>query len=105
VATKGRVKMFASGLIYVDDVDVEAILVSTSKKAMIINELRHRAINYDEAIVNGKSYDYPLITAEAREMVDALIDRSSLTRYEKYIFKLHNKKWNFYKKSSINSGK
>ncbi len=96
--------MFVSGLRYVDGVNVEAILFSNPKKAVVINELRHKAINYDEAIANGKSYDYPLITAEAREMVDELIDRSSLTQYEKYIFKLHNKKWDFYKKSSINSG-
>ncbi len=96
--------MFVSGLRYVDGVNVDAILFSTPKKAVVINELRHKAINYDEAIANGKAYDYPLITEEARRMVDELIDRSSLTKYEKYIFKLHNKKWNFYKKSSINSG-
>jgi hypothetical protein len=96
--------MFESGLRYIEGVNVEAILFSTPKKALVINELRHKAINYDEAIASGKSHDYPLITAEAREMVDQLIEESSLTKYEKYIFKLHNKKWNFYKKSSINSG-
>lgn len=96
--------MFESGLKYVEDVNIEAILFSTPKKAVVINELRHKAINYDEAIVLAKSYDYPLITAEAREMVDKLIDQSSLTKYEKYIFKLHNKKWSFYKKSAINTG-
>jgi hypothetical protein len=96
--------MFESGLKYIEGVNIDAMLFSNSKKAVIINELRHRAINYDEAIAKGMQYDYPLITEEAREMVDKIIDSSSLTKYEKYIFKLHNKKWNFYKKSSINSG-
>ena len=95
--------MFESGLRYVDDINIDAILFSTPKKAVVINELRHKAINYDEAISNAKSYDYPLVAEEARGMVDKLIDGSGLTKYEKYIFKLHNKKWNFYKKSSINS--
>ncbi len=96
--------MFVSGLQYVDGLNIEKILFSNPRKAMVINELRHKAINYDEAIANGKSHDYPLITEEAREMVDRLIDTSNLTKYEKYIFKLHNKKWNFYKRSSISSG-
>lgn len=96
--------MFESGLRYVDGINVDAILFSTPKKAVVINELRHKAINYDEAIAKGKSYDYPLITEEARCMVDELIEGSGLTKYEKYIFKLHNRKWNFYKKSAINSG-
>ena len=96
--------MFVSGLRYVGGINVDAIIFSTPKKAVVINELRHKAINYDEAIAQGKSYDYPLITEDARDMVDRLIDGSSLTKYEKYLFKLHNKKWNFYKKSSINSG-
>jgi hypothetical protein len=95
--------MFVSGLRYVEGVNVEAILFSNPKKAIVVNELRHKAINYDEAIAQGKSHDYPLITEDAREMVDRLIDSSSLTKYEKYLFKLHNKKWNFYKRSSINS--
>ena len=95
--------MFVSGLKFIEGVNVEKILFSTPKKSVAINELRHNGINYDEAIANGKSYDYPLITEEAREMVDDLINRSSLTKYEKYLFKLHNKKWNFYKKSSINA--
>jgi hypothetical protein len=95
--------MFESGLEYVNGINVDAILFSTPKKAQVINELRHKAINYDEAIAKGKPYDYPLITEEARGMVDELIDRSNLTKYEKYLFKLHNKKWNFYKRSSINS--
>lgn len=96
--------MFESGLRYIDDINVEEIFFSTPKKAVVINELRHRAINYDQAIANASSHDYPLITEEARDMVDKLIDRSNLTKYEKYIFKLHNKKWNFYKRSSIKSG-
>ena len=96
--------MFVSGLRYVTGVNVDEILFSTPRKAVVINELRHKAINYDEAISQGKPYDYPLITEEARDMVDKLIDTSNLTRFEKYLFKLHNKKWNFYKRSSINSG-
>lgn len=96
--------MFESGLKYIEGINIDAMLFSNPKKAVVINELRHNAINYDEAIARAKQYDYPLIQEEAREMVDRLIDDSSLTKYEKYIFKLHNKKWNFYKKSSINSG-
>lgn len=95
--------MFVSGLRYVEGVSVEEILDSTKIKAQIINKLRHKAINYDEAVEIAEEYDYPLIVQEARDMVDSLIDKSSLTKYEKYILKLHNKKWNFYKKSSINS--
>ena len=50
--------MFESGLRCIEGVNVDAILLSTPKKALIINELRHKAINYDEAIANGKSHDY-----------------------------------------------
>jgi hypothetical protein len=96
--------MFESGLKYIEGVNIDAMLFSNTKKAVVINELRHNAINYDQAIASAKQHDYPLIQEEARMMVDKLIDGSTLTKYEKYIFKLHNKKWNFYKKSSINSG-
>ena len=48
-ATKDKEsEMFVSGLRYVDDVNVDAILFSTPKKAVVINELRHKAINYDD---------------------------------------------------------
>jgi hypothetical protein len=40
--------MFESGLRFVEDVNVDAILFSTPKKALVINELRHKAIKFDD---------------------------------------------------------
>lgn len=97
--------MLVNELKYIESFDVEASLRSRDKKAHIINELRHKAINYDQVLIHTPPEDYPSITEKARSLVDKIIEKSSLTKYEKYLFLLHNKKWNFYKKSSINYGK
>ena len=71
-------------------------------RAVIINELRHKATNYDDVIKTEiTNEEYPEIVEEAKALVNKIILDSNCTKYEKYLFQLYLKRWNFFKKSDI----
>lgn len=85
------------------DFDPDLILKSGAKKrAELINELRHKGTNYDLVLTNiSDPEEYKKIAENARELVYALIERSSCSRFEKYLYSLYNKRWDFFKKSDL----
>lgn len=75
---------------------------SKRKRAELINELRHKGTNYDEVLASNPSADeYEKISENARELVYELINLSSCSRFEKYLYSLYNKRWDFFKRSDI----
>jgi hypothetical protein len=84
-------------------VNVDEIMMSNrSNRGRAINEIRHKATDYDEVIRLIDNHDvYEKVAEQARELVYELIESSSCTKYEKYLFSLYNKRWDFYKKSDI----
>lgn len=92
-----------SKITIVDGVNVTEILrTNWSHKAKAINEIRHRSTNYDDVVRSiSDPAEYERIAEDAREIVYELINLSSCTKYEKYLFYLYNKNWNFHKKSAL----
>jgi hypothetical protein len=87
-------------------VNIEEIMMSNrSNRARAINDIRHKATNYDEIVhslvINDNNDLYEGIAEQARELVYEIIWSSNCTKYEKYLFHLYNKRWDFYKKSDI----
>jgi hypothetical protein len=85
------------------DFDPDLILKNSKKnRAELINDLRHKGTNYDEVIaMNLGSVEYQKIAERARELVYELIEASSCSRFEKYLYSLYNKRWDFFKRSDI----
>lgn len=75
-------------------VDIDVILMSNqSNRGRAINEIRHKATNYDEVIrLFGSQDNYTNIAEQARELVYEIIETSNCTKYEKYLFSLYNKR-------------
>ena len=84
------------------DVANELLALGRSNRAKTINELRHKCTNYEEVIELASSEgDYPVIVANAKAAITEIIDMAEINRYEKYLFNLFNKRWNFFKKNDI----
>jgi hypothetical protein len=78
------------------------LLEGRLNRAKTINEIRHQCTNY-EMVINSvlTGDDYAKIVAEAKLGIATLIEQSSIDRYEKYLYLLFNKRWNFFKKNDI----
>lgn len=75
---------------------------SSSERGKAINELRHKCTNYDDVIESlSAEVSYQDVTLKVREAVDKLIDASDADRYERYLYKLYNRKWKFHKQNQI----
>lgn len=80
----------------------DLLLNGRVNRAKTINELRHYCTNYDAVIgTTVNDGDYAEIVAEAKLSISSLIEVASINRYEKYLYQLFNKRWNFFKKNDI----
>lgn len=71
-------------------------------RAKTINELRHQCTDYDQVINSAdEQVNYADIVASAKLAIAELINNSRVNRYEKYLYELFNKRWNFFKKNDI----
>jgi hypothetical protein len=71
-------------------------------RAKTINELRHQCTDYDQVIAAAAGQDnYAEIVASAKLAISDLINNSRTNRYEKYLFEIFNKRWNYFKKNDI----
>jgi hypothetical protein len=79
------------------------LLASGGKnRAKTINELRHQCTDYDQVIDAAEGQvNYADIVASAKLAITDLINNSRINRYEKYLYELFNKRWNFFKKNDI----
>lgn len=83
-----------------DDIDLKNILLDgRANRAVTLNEIRHLYTNYEDALrlIEERGTAYEDIKNSAIRAVETLVSNSTLNKYEKYLYILHIKNWNFHK--------
>jgi len=83
-----------------DHIDLKDILLEgRANRAVTLNEIRHLYTNYEDVLhtAEDRGVAYEDIKNSAIKAVEKLISNSTINRYEKYIYLLHVKNWNFHK--------